>query len=122
MTTEAANPYSVVPTTTNPAGRASLAIAVVIVAVGVVQQVITQFIPLIMSNLAMGSSEVGIIFGLFGAIVGILAIIGLVLGIIGLGNRSAPRAAAGAGTAIAASSLLSVILGFVLPVILSVIY
>ena len=123
MTTESADPYpAVAPSTTNTAGRASLIVAIVIVAVGVVQQVVTQFVPLIMANLALGSGDVAIVFAVFGAIIGIIALVGLILGIIGLGDRSSSRAAAGAGTAIAASSLLSVILAFLLPLVLSVIY
>lgn len=123
MTTETAAPYpTVAPASTSPAGRASLIIAIVIVVVGVVQQVVTHFVPLIMANLALGSGDVGVFFAIFGAIIGILAVVGLILGIIGLGDRTASRAAAGAGTAIAASSLLSVILGFLLPLIIGAVY
>ena len=122
MTTETANPYPATTATTNTAGRASLIVAIVIVAVRLVQQVISQVIPLIMANLALGSDSVGVIFGIFGVIVGVLALVGLIFGIIGLGNRTASRAAAGAGTAIAATSLLTVIISFLLPPIISVLY
>lgn len=121
MTTDTAGPYTAaVPATTNPAARASLVIGIVIVVVGVVQQVTTHFIPLIMANLHLGSSAISVFFGIFGAIIGVLAAVGLVLGIIGLGNRQASRAAAGAGTAIALSSLVSVLLGFALPFVINV--
>ena len=122
MTTETADPYPGVLPETNTAGRASLVVAIIIVAIGVAQQVVSQTIPLMMANLGLGVGEVGIVFGVFGAVIGVLATVGLILGAIGLGRTRGARAAAGAGTAIAASSLLSVLLGLVLPLLINAIY
>lgn len=120
-TTESVNPYPAAPAadaTGNAPGRASLVVAIVIVIVGVVQQVVVQLTPLIMSNLALGVSSVGFVFGIFAAVMGVLALIGLILGIVGLSRSYAPRLAAAAGTAIAATTLLTVLLGLLLPFIL----
>ena len=122
MTTEAVNPYpAAVPATGNPAGRASLVIAFVIVGVNIVQLVVSHFLPLIMRGTGVGVSMVGVTFGVIGAVLGVLALVGLILGIAGLG-RPVGRAAAGAGTAIAASTLLSVVVNFVLPFIINALY
>ena len=119
MTTDTANPYPAVVPSTNTAGRASLIVAVIIVAIGVVQQVVSQTIPLMMRDLGLDVGTVGLVFGAFAIVVGILAVVGLVLGIIGLGRTHGARAAAGGGTAIAASSLLSVLIGVALPFIIN---
>lgn len=122
MTTETVNPYpAVAPVGGNPAGRASLVIAIVIVVVNLAQLVVSHLIPLIMRGIGFGVSMVGVTFGVIGAVLGILALAGLILGIIGLG-RPVARAAAGAGTAIAASTLLSVVINFVLPFIIDALY
>lgn len=123
MTTDTVNSYPTAAITAgNAPGRASLVVTVIIVAVGVAQQVTVQLIPLILRAEGLDTSAVGAIFAVFGAVVGVLAIVGLILGILGLTRSSAPRAAAGAGTAIAASALLTVVLGFVLPLLLGALY
>ena len=122
MTTDTANPYPAVAPATSAAGRASLVVAIIIVAVGVAQQVVSQTIPLMMSDLGLGVATVGVVFGVFAVVLGILAVVGLILGIIGLGRANGSRAAAGAGTAIAASSLLSVLIGVALPFIIDALY
>jgi len=121
MTTDTPN-YAVPSSSSssNQAGRASLVIAVIIVAVGLAQQVVAQSIPLIMADLGTSTDTVGLIFAVFAAVVGLLAIVGLILGIVGLSRER--RAAAAAGTAIAASSLLTVAVSFILPLILNAIY
>lgn len=123
MTTETVNPYpAAAPTSANPAARASLIVAIVVVAVGIVQQVVSHFIPLIMNAMDMGTASVGVIFGIFGVILGILALVALILGIVGLGHGPAGRAAAGAGAAIGASWVITVIVNLVTPLIISVLY
>lgn len=122
MTTDTVNPYpETTPATSNGAGRASLVIGIIIALVGVVQQLVSHFLPLIMSGGDVDVSTVSVGFGVVGAVLGVLALAGLILGIVGLG-RPVGRAAAGAGTAIAATTLASVVLGFVLPLILSAVY
>lgn len=123
MTTETVNPYpAVVPSTSNVAARASLVIAIVIVVVGVVQQVISHFIPLIMNGTGMNTAAVGVIFGVFAVVIGLLAAAALILGIIGLGRGPAGRAAAGAGAAIGGSWLITVIVNAVVPFIINALY
>ena len=122
MTTETVSPYpAVVPSSGNPAARASLIVGIVIVVLSVAQVVISNFLPLIMRGTGFDSGMVGTMFGIIAAVVGVLAVIGLILGLVGLGRPTA-RAAAGAGTAIAASSLLTVVIGFLMPSIINAIY
>ena len=122
MTTETVNPYpsqTPVDTSVNPAGRVSLILAISVVIVGLIQQALSYFLPLLFSNLAMGYSTLGVAFAGISLVVGVLSAVALITGIIGLRRVGAPKAAAGAGTAIGASSLLSVLVGFVLQVVAS---
>jgi len=123
-TTENVAPYpTAVPesTGTNGPGRASLVVGIVIVAINVAQQLFTQFVPRIMLSPDVDYSIIRMAFGVTAVVVGVLAIVGLVLGLLGL-RRVAPRAAAGAGTAIAVSSLLNVIIALLVPFVFSLMY
>lgn len=123
MTSATPNPYPSTPiaaSTSNAAGRASLVVAVVIVGVGVLQQLATYVLPTLLYGLGSGMSEISWVFGAFGLLIGVLAIVALILGIIGLSRPGTTKAAAGAGTAIGASSLLSVMIGLLGPLFLAI--
>src|SRR4051812_37856740 len=122
-TTETVNPYPAVAvdSSSNAPGRASLVVGIVIVVLGVAEQVVLQLFPLILQGLSLPNSFISVYFGIYAALIGVLAIVGLILGIVGLGRSYAPRLAAAAGTAIAASSLLTALLSFVLPLLLGAI-
>ena len=125
MTTETVSPYpETVPSSSNPAARASLVVAIVIIVLELARQTVSQFIPLIMRGAGFDTGTVGVLFGVIAAGLGVLAIVGLILGIVGLGGGrgSAGRASAGAGTAIAASTIVGVALGFVAPLLLNALY
>lgn len=105
--------------TGNVPGRASLIVAVVIVFVGLVQQLAAYLLPTLLYRSGMGAAEMSSVFGIVGAISGVLGIVALILGILGLTQRGAPKAAAGAGTAIGAHAVLSVAFGLLAPLLLA---
>ncbi len=101
----------------NTFGRASLILAGVVLLVGVLSSVASYVAPLLTSTLALDYSAYAVIFVPFQVVTVATAVAGLVLGIIGLRRAGLPRGAAGAGTGIAAVTLLrllaDVILGLV---------
>lgn len=95
----------------NPAGRAALIGAVVVVLLGLVQQITGSLFPLLMDALALSATTVGMFFGIAAIVMGLLALVPLILGIVGLTRPGLPKGAAGAGAAIGASTVLSVLVG-----------
>ena len=90
--------------------------------IGLAQQIVSQSLPLILQASDFDASAVGVVFAVFEGVIGVLAVVGLVLGIVGLGRALAPRAAAGAGTAVAASALLTAVVAFTMPLLLNALY
>jgi len=103
----------------NPIGVAALTVAVVVVVLGLIQQVIALLAPLLAYQAGAGAQSLGAVFAVFAVIIGLIALVALVLGIIGLLLRDRPRGPAAAGAAIGASTLLSVIVGAAAPLLYS---
>lgn len=110
-------PYPPAPAvpTANPAGTAALVIGIVLVGFGVAQQVLGFLVPLWRDVLG-GYAQVGLVFTALSIGTGALAIVGVVVGVIGIQpSRPRGRLAAAAGLALAAAHVLGTVVGFVLP-------
>jgi hypothetical protein len=92
----------------NVPGRVSLALGLVIVLVGTLQQIMSLMIPFIMQHFALPATSVGMLFVPFMALNGLLGLIAVVFGIIGLTRPNLPRGAAAAGTALGGHAMLSI--------------
>lgn len=100
----------------NPAGRLALAAGILLVLVGLVQQVFAVMLPQLMAEYDLTASEISLRFSLVGGgVTVIIALIALIAGGIGLSGAQKPKAAAGAGFALGAASVLSVLFSLVVP-------
>ena len=97
----------------NRAGRTSLGLGIVVVAVNVGQQVVVQLAPFIQSNADLSAAQLGLVFAPFGVVAGVFALAALITGIVGLTRAGLPKGAAAAGTAIGASTLLALTVNIV---------
>lgn len=105
-------------TGSNAAGRLSLAAGIVLVLVGFGQQVIGVMLPHLMDRYDLSASDASLRFTLIGGVVTvIIAVVALIAGGIGLSGSGKPKAAAGAGFALGAASVLSVLFSLVAPTI-----
>ncbi len=110
-------PYAPVPSAygaasgSNQPGLIGLIVALVLVLVGAIQQGVFYFLPTIMSDFGASVAAIQTPFAIVQAL---LAIAALVLGIVGITKRGAPKGAAGAATALSAATLFSMMLGYVL--------
>jgi len=117
----APNPYPAAPvaSTGGGAGRAAFILAIVLVAFGVLVQVLSYFAPRFAYDLAMGASGIGMIFSATTIISGLISVVVVILGIIGI-QPSQPRGRlqAAAGLAIGASHLLGAVVALLAPLVL----
>ena len=107
----------------NTAGRISFIIGIGITVLSVIQQIVVSVIPALLYR--AGGDVVGvsqISFGVFSVLVGILAIAGTAFGIVGLMRRDAHRIGAAAGTAIAVTTLLSVVVAVIVSASVALLY
>lgn len=103
----------------NPAGRLALAAGILVVLVGLVQQVIAILLPYLMERFQLSASEASLRFNLIGSLVTtVLALVALIAGGIGLSGAGKPKAAAGAGFALGATAVLSVLVVLIAPSII----
>ena len=105
-------PTEVAPAGPNSLARASFVIAIVLVAVAAVMQVVNVFIPVIMYNLALDGSAIGVFFGVLAFFNLLLGGLGLVLGLMGARRRDSVLQAGigiGVGGFVAITSLISVL-------------
>ena len=114
-------PYAAVPAPgRNVAGVAALVVGLVLVAIGLVQTVTGYFVPQLMVGSGATASQVGLVFGAVGIVTALLAIIGVVAGILGIQpSKTGGRLAAAAGLALSGAHLLSTLVGFVISAALS---
>lgn len=100
-------------------GRASLTLAIALVVIGLIIQVVSQLAPQIAYDLHLGSSEIGVFFGITNAVTGVIAVVVVILGAIGVQpHRPRGRLAAAAGLGIGAAHLVSVLIALVVPLVL----
>jgi hypothetical protein len=98
-------------------GTASLAIGIVLVVVGLVQQALASTWPFWAGELPPYLA--GMVFGAIGVVGGLIAIAGLVTGILGvLPQRPRGRLAAAAGLAVSGAHLVTWGVSLVLPTVL----
>ena len=116
MTSPAPNPYG--PTETAASGpnsqaRASFVIAIVLVAVAVIENIVSRFIPMIMESLHLGPIAIGVFFAAFSFVDLLLGVLAFVLGLMGA-RRSGDALRAGIGIGVggfvAALALVSLLL------------
>jgi len=101
------------------AGRASLILAIVLVAFGVVVQIVAQLAPQIAYDFQLAASGLAAIFAVTTIVSGAVAIVVIILGAIGIQPRQPRgRLAAAAGLAIGASHLLAAVVALVAPLVL----
>lgn len=100
------------------AGTAAFAIGIVLVALGLVQQLLSVSIPLWVGGLA-GYSQVALIFGAFTFVTAAIAVAGVVTGAVGIQpSRPRGRLAAAAGLAVSAAHLLGAVVALIAPVVI----
>ena len=111
----AVNPYATsegASTGPNSLAKASFVIAIVLAVIATVMQVVNVFIPVIMYNLALDGSAIGVFFGVLAFINLLLGGFGLVLGLMGARRRDAVLQAGigiGVGGFVAITSLISLL-------------
>lgn len=104
----------------NPAGRVSLAAGVLVVVIGLVQQVVGYLMPMLITGSGTASYETYRLFSYAAAGTSVLiGIVAVVAGSIGLRAPGRPKAAAGAGVALGAWAILSAVVGFAVPAIMT---
>ena len=104
----------------NPAGRLALAAGILVVLIGLVQQVVAIMLPHLMARYDLSAGEVSLRFNFIGAgVTVIVALVALISGGIGLSGSGKPKAAAGAGFALGATAVLSVLVALVSPAIVA---
>jgi len=96
-------------------GVVSLVIGIVLVVWGFANQVIATALPLIQYNLGLGPTSYSAYFTTVAVITSIIAIAGIVTGIIGILPARRGRLAAAAGLAIAVSHLLGNLVSLIAP-------
>ena len=115
-------PYSPsIPTgTTNTPGRIALILAIVAVALAVVQQILSVFAPLLAYNAGASTAQISGVFGVVGAIHLLLSIGAVVFGAVGITRRAhgQPVIAAALGLGAGATGVIGGIVGFaVIPLV-----
>lgn len=98
------------------AGAVSLVIGLVLVALGVVQQIVNAFIPQIMFEAGLSGAQIGLVFTVTTVVLGVIAIPGVIAGLIGIQrSRTSGRLAAAAGLALCGAQLLGSIVAVLVP-------
>lgn len=121
--TQTPNPYPPAPAapTGGGAGAAALVIGLVVVALGLLQQVLGYTASFWVDGLG-GYSQMGLVFTALSAVSGALALVGVIVGAIGIQpSRTRGRLAAAAGLALSAAHLLGSLVGFVMPLVLDLV-
>lgn len=109
-------PYAAVPPSGGAAGSVALIVGLALVAIGVVQQVVGLFLPQIMAEAGLSTVQVGLVYSGISIVTGVIAIVGVVAGVIGIQpGRARGRLAAAAGLALSVAHVVSVIVGLVAP-------
>ncbi|WP_147915519.1 hypothetical protein [Ruania zhangjianzhongii] len=104
----------------NPAGRLALVAGILVVLIGLVQQVLALLLPYLMHRYDLSASAVSLRFNLIGGIVTtVFALVALIAGGIGLSGTGKPKAAAGAGLALGVTAVLSVLMALIAPSIIT---
>ena len=96
----------------NTPGRMSLVFAAVLVFIGLLQQGFVIFIPQVLNDFGLSIAALNGGLIMVAILEAILAIVAIALGWFALTRPGLPKAAAGAGTAIGAATLLGVIVTF----------
>ncbi len=97
----------------NGFGRTAFVLGLIIVCVGVMQQLVAMMLPMIMQKFALSVSSVSMIFTPFYLLDGILGVLAVTFGIISLQRPGLPRGAAAAGTALGGHVLLNIVVSVV---------
>lgn len=97
----------------NPAGRIALIFAIVSVAFGLVQRIVTVFLPTIMMQTATSYSSIGIIFSVLAVISILISAGALAFGWYGATRRGLPHLTSGIGLGIGAAGVISGLVGLV---------
>lgn len=121
--TQTPNPYPPAPATPSGggAGTAALVIGLIVVGLGLAQQVLGYTAPFWVDGLG-GYSQMGLVFTALSAVAGAIAIAGVIVGAIGIQpSRTRGRLAAAAGLALSAAHLLGTLVGFVMPLVLDLV-
>jgi hypothetical protein len=101
------------------AGGVSFVLAIVLVALGLVLQIVAQLAPQVIYDLQLGASAIGGFFAVANVVTGLLAVVVVILGAIGIQPRQPQgRLAAAAGLGIGAAHLASVLVALVSPFVL----
>src|SRR5690625_5071953 len=102
----------------NPAGRFSLTAGILVVLVGLVQQVVAYALPYVVDHSDLSVATTYRNVNLVGAAVTIaIALVALIAGGIGLSGSGKPKGAAAAGFALGAAALVSSLFGLLGPVV-----
>jgi hypothetical protein len=110
-------PASATPTG-NAAGTAALVLGIVVVALGVTQQILAYTASFWIDAVG-GFDQMGVVFTGISLVSGAIAIAGVIAGAVGIQPaRVRGRLAAAAGLAVSAAHLLGIVIGLLLPVIL----
>ncbi len=118
--TQTPNPYPPAPAapTGGGVGTAALVIGLVVVGLGLLQQVLGYTASFWVEGVG-GYTQMGIVFSALSAVVGVIALAGVVVGIVGIQpSRTRGRLAAAAGLALSAAHLLGTLVGFVMPLVI----
>jgi hypothetical protein len=101
-------------------GMASLVIGLALVLLGIVQSILSMTAPLIASENGMSASQIGMMFGAMNLVTVVIAIAGVVTGLIGIQPaKTRGRLAAAAGLALSGAHVLSVVVVFTTSAVLS---
>lgn len=101
----------------NPAGTISLAMGVALLA--------WQFAFLFIQATVYAGTDIGLITSMAAinlSITGLLAIGGLIVGLIGLARRDRPRVTAGIGVGLAIAGLTTLVIGLLYPLVMTLVY
>ena len=121
---EQPNPYSTPAASTagaNSAARIAFILSIVLLVLAVVQTIVSQFLPLIMADLALGVSQVGFVFAIIGIVSLCLAIVTVVAGVLGA-RQSTDRVKAGIGIGVGGFVGLTALVSLVLGPIIQLVY
>ena len=97
-------------------GRVSLVLVALVVVGSATSSTVVQSIFLS----SAGIEYIQVVYGVYAIVGSLVSLVALVLGIIALTDRSRPRLAAAAGTALAASYLFSTVVSYISSALLSV--
>ena len=102
--------------TSSALGRVSLVLAALVVVASATSSTVVQSFFLS----SEGIESIQVVYGTYAVVGSVISLVALVLGIIALADRSRPRLAAAAGTALAVSYLFSTIVSYISSALLSV--